>query len=193
MSSSSTLPAATRRLPAGTRVAAVVSSYHADLVGLMLESAREALIAADLRPAALRIETAPGSFELPLLAQALAEREDVDAVLCFGLVLRGETSHNEHVARAAADGILRVSLEQRKPVLFGVLTCDDLAQARARATRARDGGLDKGAEVARAAIESILALHAIRARPGPPAVRADARHRASKSPTRSRRSRKGSA
>ncbi|MBM3978329.1 MAG: 6,7-dimethyl-8-ribityllumazine synthase, partial [Planctomycetes bacterium] len=120
------------------------------------------LEAAGLRPEALRVEPAPGSFELPLLAQALAARDDVDAVLCFGLVLRGETSHNEHVARAAADGIQRVALDARKPVLFGVLTCETLAQARARAAPAREGGLDKGAEVARAAIEALVTLQRIR-------------------------------
>lgn len=152
------------RLPKGTRIAAVVSGYHAELTGRMLESARDVLVAAGLGKSALRVVTAPGSFELPLVAQALAARKDVDAVLCFGLVLRGETSHNEHIARAAADGILRVSLESRKPVLFGVLTCDDLAQARARAARASEGGLDKGAEVARAAIETLEALAGIRGR-----------------------------
>jgi 6,7-dimethyl-8-ribityllumazine synthase len=151
------------RLPKGTQIAAVVSGYHAELTGRMLDSARDVLVAAGLGKSALRIVSAPGSFELPLVARALAERKDVDAVLCFGLVLRGETTHNEHIARAAADGILRVSLETQKPVLFGVLTCDDLAQAKARAARASEGGLDKGAEVARAAIETLNALASVRA------------------------------
>lgn len=158
MTQSSTPAAQTARLPRGTRIAAVVSGYHAELTGRMLESARDVLVAAGLAKSALRVVSAPGSFELPLVAQALAARKEIDAVLCFGLVLRGETSHNEHIARAAADGILRVSLETKKPVLFGVLTCDDLAQAKARAARASEGGLDKGAEVARAAIETLAVL-----------------------------------
>jgi 6,7-dimethyl-8-ribityllumazine synthase len=158
----STRSAAAPRFPRGARIAAVVSGYHIELTGRMFASAREVLEAAGMPASALRVESAPGAFELPLLAQAFAAREDVDAVLCFGLVLRGETSHNEHIARAAADGILRVSLATGKPVLFGVLTCETLAQARERAARVDEGGLDKGAEVARAAIEALHALQRIR-------------------------------
>lgn len=144
------------RLRGAARVAAVVSGYHAEVTGAMFDSAREALIEAGAEDV-LRVE-APGSFELPLLAQAIAGREDVDAVLCFGLILKGETEHDTHIARAVSQGLMRVALDTRKPVLFGVLTCSTLEQAQARARCAADGGLDKGREVARAAVIALNAL-----------------------------------
>lgn len=103
----------------------------------------------------------PGAFELPLVARRLAVRDDVDAVLCFGLVLRGETTHDRYVAGAAMQGILQASFETDKPILFGVLTCDSLEQARARALPAAEGGKhDKGREVALAAIDTLDAMRA---------------------------------
>ena len=86
-------------------------------------------------------------------------RHDIDAVLCFGLVLKGETTHDHWVAHAATQGILEASLETDTPILFGVLTCNDLDQAKARALPAEKGGReDKGREVARAAIGVLAAL-----------------------------------
>jgi len=149
------------RLASPARVALVVSRYHAEITGGMADSARELLRDAGAE-IALSLD-APGAFELPLLAQALTARGDVDAVLCFGLVLKGETEHDRYIAGAVADGLTRIGLDTGKPVLFGVLTCGTLAQAQARARRAADGGLDKGAEVARACVETLNALRAIRA------------------------------
>ena len=78
----------------------------------------------------------PGAFEIPLAAQALAA--DHDAVICLGCVIRGETAHFEHVAGQAAAGIMRVGLDTGKPVVFGVLTTENLDQALARSeARAR--------------------------------------------------------
>ena len=163
MARSSTDPDRTPRLPEGARVALVVSGYHAELTGGMARSAAETLRAAGLGDDALLEVPAPGAYELPILAQALAERVDVDAVLCFGLVLRGETDHDRYISAAVADALQRVGLEARKPVLFGLLTCNTLDQAVARARRADEGGLDKGREVARAAIEALATLEQIRA------------------------------
>ena len=146
------------RVRPDARVAAVVSSYHGELTGGMFEAARETLLDAGLEAGNLVRVDAPGAFELPLVAQRLARREDVDAVLCFGLVLKGETEHDRHIAGAVAHGLMRIGLEADKPVLFGVLTCGTLEQAQARARRAADGGLDKGAEVARAAVRALAAL-----------------------------------
>ena len=112
--------------------------------------------------------SAPGAFELPLLARRLARRGGVDAVLCFGLVLKGETRHDEYVAGAAAQGLVQASLETDVPILFGVLTCQTLEQARARALPAADGGrFDKGREVARAAIHALGSLREIDAMEAP--------------------------
>jgi 6,7-dimethyl-8-ribityllumazine synthase len=146
------------RLRRPARIAAVVSRYHPEITGGMFDSARETLTDAGLPPEDLLRIDAPGSYELPLIAQTLARRPDVDAVLCFGLVLKGETDHDGYIASAVSQGLMRVALEQQKPVLFGVLTCSTLAQARARAQRRAAGGLDKGAEVAQAAVETLNAL-----------------------------------
>jgi 6,7-dimethyl-8-ribityllumazine synthase len=101
----------------------------------------------------------PGAFELPLVARRLASHPDVDAVLCFGLVITGETKHDHWVSMGATEGILLASLETDKPILFGVLTCDTVEQARARALSPKDGGVqDKGREVAAAAIQTLQAL-----------------------------------
>jgi len=143
----------------GARIGAVVSTFHAELTEAMLESAWRELAAAGLPEGELLVLRVPGAFELPLVARRLAIREDVDAVMCLGAVIRGETDHNRHVAEAAARGVLQVSLETDKPILFGVLTCDSIAQARARALpRERGGAEDKGREVARSALAVLSAL-----------------------------------
>jgi 6,7-dimethyl-8-ribityllumazine synthase len=146
-------------LPAGSRLAAVVSGYHEEIGAMMLASARAELLLLGLEPEHLFEVRAPGAFELPLIARRLAVRDDIDAVLCFGLVLKGETTHDEHVAGAAARGILDASLQTDTPLLFGVLTCDTLEQAQARALPSAQGGrFDKGRELARAAAQALAAL-----------------------------------
>ena len=74
----------------------------------------------------------PGAFELPLVARRLADRDDIDAVICIGCVIRGETDHYDHVAYAASTGISKASEDFGKPVIFGVLTTENTDQAAAR-------------------------------------------------------------
>jgi 6,7-dimethyl-8-ribityllumazine synthase len=153
------MPKTEARLPSGARVAAVASGYHGELVRPMLESARRELFAAGLAPEDFLVVDAPGAFELPVIARRLAQREDVDAVLCLGLVLKGETRHDEYIASSVAHALQEVALATGCPVLFGVLTCDTYEQARSRALPPEQGGQeDKGREVARAAIEVLAAL-----------------------------------
>ena len=147
------------RLRPGVRVAVVASTYHGELIDAMLRSATDELTAAGLGADDLLLVRAPGAFELPVLAQALARREDVDAVICFGLVLKGETEHDRHIARSVAHALQDIGLDTGTPVLFGVLTCNTVAQARARALSPAEGGeQDKGREVARAAIDVLGGL-----------------------------------
>lgn len=139
-------------LPPGARLGVVVSTYHESIGSMMLASARRELESLGLEPGNLFEVQSPGAFELPILARRLAVRDDIHAVLCFGLVLKGETSHDQHVSAAAAKGILEASLQTDTPILFGVLTCDTLEQAEARALPESQGGqFDKGRELARAA------------------------------------------
>lgn len=165
MSHESRAPSAT--LQGDARIACVVSTYHHELTGEMCASARDTLLAAGLDRRDLLEVHVPGAFELPLVVRRLALRSDVDAVLAFGLILKGETEHDLHIARAASQALMQVALETDTPVLFGVLTTATLEQARVRARRAADGGLDKGREVARAAIEVLAALRACASRPSP--------------------------
>ena len=105
----------------------------------------------------------PGAFVLPVVADRLAATGDYAAVICLGAIIRGETTHDQHIATAVAQGIEALARARGIPVLFGVLTCQSLEQAVARA-----GGdervaahSDKGAECAEAAIEMISLLHQI--------------------------------
>ncbi len=145
-------------LKPGTRVACVRSTYHAELIDAMRDSARAVLAESGLKDEHWLEVTVPGAFELPIVAQRLAQREDVDAVLCFGLVLRGETDHDRYISASVAHALQTVGLSAEKPVLFGVLTPNNLEQARARALCESEGGQDKGREVARAAVEVLGAL-----------------------------------
>ncbi len=163
----------------GARMAAVVSRYHGELTGAMLQSALVELAASGIPAAGVRVVEVPGAFEIPLVARELARRSDVDAVLTFGLVLRGETSHDHWVAHGAVSGLVQASLETGKPIALGILTCSTLAQARARALPASRGGkLDKGREIARAALEALAALEEARSGGKPAPRRASTRGRA---------------
>ena len=151
-------PAVPRPLPRGQRIACVTSTYHGEITGAMQESAIEVLAQCGIDRGSVQVVHAPGVFELPLVARALASRSDVAAVLCFGLVLKGETEHDRYIAEACAHALMHVGLENATPVLFGVLTCANLEQARRRARRESEGGLDKGREVALACLATLTAL-----------------------------------
>lgn len=161
----------------GARIAAVVSRFHTELTEPMLVSAKRELAASGVKDGDVRTIWVPGSFELPLVARALAERKDVDAVICIGIILRGETDHDIYIAEGAVQGLMETMLGTGKPLLLGILTCETLAQARARALPPEMGGVeDKGREVARSAIETLAALDEARARG---AARGDARSKGS--------------
>jgi len=133
----------------------------------MRDSALETLEAAGLDPQDFFETVVPGAFELPMVAGRLARREDVHAVLCFGLILKGKTEHDRHIATAVAHGLMDVGIETETPVLFGVLTCNTIEQAEVRTRRRSEGGLDKGHEVAQAAIEVLWALKEAAGKPLP--------------------------
>jgi 6,7-dimethyl-8-ribityllumazine synthase len=136
----------------GLIIGIVAARYNQEIVDALLEGAVAALVehGAEAKP----VLSVPGSYEIPVAAQALADAGEVDAVICLGCVIKGETAHFEHVAEAAARGILDVSLETGVPCIFGVLTTYTEEQARAR--------LDKGREAAEAAIEMANLLRLVR-------------------------------
>ncbi|WP_066588779.1 6,7-dimethyl-8-ribityllumazine synthase [Cellulomonas timonensis] len=145
---------------AGLRVTVVAASWHTVVMDGLIEGARRALAAAHVTDVTwVRV---PGTFELPVAARHAAEH--ADAVVALGVVIRGGTPHFDYVCQAATMGLTDVAVRTGVPVGFGVLTCDDEAQALDRA------GLpgsqeDKGAEAAEAVIATVAALRASRLLP----------------------------
>src|SRR4051794_533400 len=142
----------------GLRVAVVAGEWHEQVADGLLSGALRGL--SDCKVIGPRIVRAPGAFELPLLAKALAE-QGYDAVICLGVVIRGGTPHFDYVCGAVTDGCTRVALDTGTPIGFGVLTCDSLEQALDRCGLA-ESREDKGREAALSAVTTALALHEIR-------------------------------
>jgi 6,7-dimethyl-8-ribityllumazine synthase len=140
------------------RVAVVAASWHEQVMDGLLAGARRAL--ADYQVEAPSIVRVPGSFELPVVAGALAEH-GYEAVVALGVVIRGGTPHFEYVCAAATDGLTRVALDHGIPVGFGVLTCDDDQQALDRAGL-EGSSEDKGYEATAAALRTALTLRDLR-------------------------------
>jgi 6,7-dimethyl-8-ribityllumazine synthase len=155
------------RLPSAARVAVVVSRYNDFVTRRLLDGAVATFVAAGLPADRIDAAWVPGAFELPFIADQLAASGRYAAVLCLGAIIRGETSHDRHIATAVAGGIEQTARTRGLPVLFGVLTCDTPAQAAARSGGSAADGYagNKGAECAAAALEMIAVLAAI----GPPA------------------------
>ena len=137
----------------GLRVALIAASWHTQVMDGLLAGARRALREAGV--GSVTEVRVPGSFELPVAAARLAEGHD--AVVALGVVIRGGTPHFDYVCQAATSGLTEVSVRTGVPVGFGLLTCDDEAQAldRAGLTGSRE---DKGYEAAAAALETAAAL-----------------------------------
>ena len=141
------------------RVAVVAASWHTEVMDGLLAGAERALAAYSVSSAA--IVRVPGTFELPVVADALAAA-GYDAVVALGVVIRGGTPHFDYVCTAATDGLGRVALDHRVAIGFGVLTCDSDAQALDRA--GLDGSSeDKGYEATSAALETALLIRSIAA------------------------------
>jgi 6,7-dimethyl-8-ribityllumazine synthase len=135
---------------AGLRVGVVVARFNEFVTSKLLDGCRKALADHGVKNEDVTVAKVPGSFEIPLAAQKMAESDGVDAVVCLGAVIRGETDHYEHVSAAASEGISNVSLSTGVPIGFGVLTTESAEQAIARA-----GGdhSDAGYAATEAAIE----------------------------------------
>ncbi len=145
-------------------MAIVCSRFNGNVTELLLSGALAELDSHGVTEADRIVVWVPGAFELPLAAAATARSGQYDAVICLGSVIRGETSHYELIASQCASGIQGVQLELVLPVVFGVLTTENLEQALARAGGAHG---NKGAEAARTAIEMANVLRRLeRTRPG---------------------------
>jgi len=132
------------------RFALVASRFNQPLTELLVEGAKDGLRRHGVEPKVLC--WVPGAFELPLVAQKLAASGQYDAVICLGVVIRGETPHFEYVAGQAASGVMRAGLETGIPVIFSVLTTETIEQAQ---MRAGIKGSNKGFEGALTALEMV--------------------------------------
>jgi 6,7-dimethyl-8-ribityllumazine synthase len=136
----------------GFRFALVVSRWNDFLTSKLTEGALDALERLGADENAVEIFKVPGSFELPLTAQKVALSGNFDAVICIGVVIRGETPHFDYVAGEAAKGVGQVSMQTGIPVLFSVVTTDTLEQA---INRAGVKAGNKGFEAAMSAVELV--------------------------------------
>src|SRR5947209_17862933 len=141
--------------PVTARFAIVVSRYNEHITGKLLAGAVETLRAGSVPDDAIDIVWVPGAWEIPLVAQRLALSEQYDAVLCLGAVIKGETTHDEHINRQVSSSLGQIALESDVPVLFGVLTCNTVEQA---IHRAGGNAGNKGQECAEAALEMVRLL-----------------------------------
>ncbi len=128
---------------AGRRVAIVCARFNELVTRELLRGCEDELGRHDVAPDDVTVAWVPGSFEIPAVAKRLAQRDDIDAVICLGAVIRGATDHYDHVAGEASRGIAMAGRETGKPVIFGVLTTNTIEQAIERAgTKAGNKGRD---------------------------------------------------
>lgn len=130
----------------------VVAEWNSNITEGLFKGAKEALLACGCKDVDIIRKNVPGSFELPLAAQFFFESTEVNAVICLGSVIQGETKHFDYVCQSTALGIKDVSLKHNKPVIFGVLTDNTMQQA-----IDRSGGKhgNKGTEAAISAIQMV--------------------------------------
>lgn len=134
------------------KIAIVVAEWNRDITGALEEGAIDFLLKAGVKKKNIKLRPVPGTFELSLGAQWMAEKKEIDAVICIGCVIRGETAHFDFICQGATYGITEVGLKYNKPVVFGVLTTENQKQAEERA-----GGKlgNKGEEAAETAIKML--------------------------------------
>ena len=151
-------PAAQPYDASGLRVAVVAATWHTQVMDGLVAGAERALAAYGItQPEVIRV---PGTFELPVVAAALAQA-GYDAVVALGVVIRGGTPHFDYVCSAATTGLTQVSVDHAIPVGFGVLTCDTEEQALDRAGL-EGSAEDKGWEATAAALDTARVVRAVR-------------------------------
>ena len=127
----------------GMRVAIVAARFNEFVVSKLIGGAEDGLIRHGVREDDITLCWVPGAFEIPLVAKKLAKSGNYDAVICLGCVIRGETSHYDYVCNEVSKGIAQIELESGIPVMFGILTTDNIEQAVQRAgTKAGNKGYD---------------------------------------------------
>jgi 6,7-dimethyl-8-ribityllumazine synthase len=146
------------------RFAIVVSRFNESITSRLLDGAVQTLVAHGVADERIDVAWTPGAFEIPTVANRLAASGRYAAVICLGAVIRGETTHDQHINRAVSTTLCEIGVHYGLPVLFGILTCNTLEQAIARsggqtATTGKDGATvkigNKGVDCALAALEMV--------------------------------------
>lgn len=158
MTASKSKTALEKNAAAGKRFGIVVSRYHEDLTKELASGAASTLEHWGAKAEDIVTVWVPGSFEIPLAARAMAAHE-FDAILCLGIIVKGDTDHNEYIAREAARGISALAQGAGLPVIFGILTTQTLEQAKDRCGGSKG---HKGIEAAEAAVSMIQTLESIK-------------------------------
>jgi 6,7-dimethyl-8-ribityllumazine synthase len=138
--------------PAGMKVGIIASRFNSFIVQKLLEGAVDGLVRHGVEEENITAAWVPGAFEIPLMAQKMAESGKYDAVICVGAVIRGSTSHYELVVNETTKGIAQVGLKAKIPVLFGVIATDNIEQA---IERSGSKAGNKGYDCALSAIEMV--------------------------------------
>ncbi|MBI4117736.1 MAG: 6,7-dimethyl-8-ribityllumazine synthase [Parcubacteria group bacterium] len=137
------------------RIAVVRARFNENITNGLLAGCKRALHEAQVKEENILFVDVPGSFEIPLVASRVIQRQHPDVVIALGAVIRGETPHFDFVAKAVTEGVLRVSLDTQVPIIFGVITTNTLEQAQ---VRSRDDDGNKGYECAYAAVELVQVM-----------------------------------
>lgn len=140
------------------KIGIVASRFNEFIVSKLLSGANDGLVRHGVKNDNIYVSWVPGAFEIPIIAAKMAESGKYNAIICLGAVIRGDTSHYDYVCNEVSKGIAQVSLSSGVPVLFGVLTTDNIEQAIER-TGSKAG--NKGFECAEAAIEMINLINAL--------------------------------
>lgn len=138
--------------PEGMKVGIIASRFNSFIVQKLLDGAVDGLVRHGVEEKNIDAAWVPGAFELPMMAQKMAESDKYDAVICVGAVIRGATTHYDLVANETTKGIAQIGLKTGKPVLFGVITTENIEQA---VERAGSKAGNKGYDCALSAIEMV--------------------------------------
>ena len=143
----------------GLKIAIVVSSYHDDVTSKLLEGAQSTFVESGGAIEDCQTITVSGAWELPVVASAIAAKGEVDAIVALGCIVSGETTHDQVIADAIAEGLMSVSIDWKQPVSMGVITCKTLHQAHDRA--GGEAG-NKGSEAMYAALSTVAVMRKVR-------------------------------
>lgn len=138
----------------GLRIAIVASRFNQAMTDAMLTDCLDALSSAGVRDQDIVTSRVPGSFELPVVAAVLAKQNRFDAIVCLGVIIKGETRHDQFIADAVTNGLTHIAITHSLPVILGVVTAENIAQAQTRTL----GGQKKGWEAGMSAVETALAI-----------------------------------